>query len=230
MTRLIRVACLVLLVTQAGCVDKLLCVGNSVERVFVSGPNGELHRAATVLWVGDGAQLRGSAGLDPSAEFCEQDEVMFTVANNPGKFHWISSDSTVATVNAGGMLSAHKPGMANIRALVDGVLSENMQVEVGPRLKAIHFTANPPVGKVGQLTTVKVYAITVDGDTLTAPLISPLIWTADGVTNGSWTKGWIETTENSFTPTVSGETRVMTHAYRTGGPGFSAVLQYTVKP
>jgi hypothetical protein len=235
MNRLSRVALLLflgagLLVTQVSCsVDKLLCANDKVQRVFV-GADGERHFAAVVVWEGDQVQLTGSAGLDPSAEFCEQDEVMFTVARHPDKWKWATTDSSVAYVTPGGMLHGIKPGKASIRATVDGVTSDAMPVEVGPWLKTIHFTANPPVGKVGQLTTVRVYAITVAGDTVAAPLISPLSWSADGVTDGPWTKGWVTTTENSFTPTVSGETRIATHAYRTGRPGFGAQLQYAVKP
>jgi hypothetical protein len=228
--RLARILAIGLLVTQGSCnIDRLLCSGDRVQRVFVWS-NGERPHGSTVMWSGDQLQLIGTAGLDPSAEFCEQDEVMFTVAANPDKFAWTSSDSTVATVLPSGMLVAHAVGKAIIRATVSGITSDGSTIEVGPALKTIHFAADPPVGKVGQLTTVRVYAITFAGDTLSAPLIAPLTWTAAGVSSGTWTKGWVETTENSFVPTVSGETLVSTHAYRTGGPGFTATLQYAVKP
>jgi hypothetical protein len=230
MRRQLRIASLGLLAILGGCsVDKLLCANDKVQRVFV-GADGERHFASVVVWEADQVQLTGSAGLDPSAEFCEQDEVMFTVSSHPDKWKWTTTDSSVAYVTPGGMLRGISAGKATIRATVDGVTSDGMPVEVGPWLKTIHFGATPPVGKVGQLTTVRIYAITLAGDTLAAPLLAPMTWTATGVSNGSWTKGWVETTENSFTPTVSGETRVMTHAYRTGRPGFYAALQYDVKP
>lgn len=210
-------------------VDTLFCANDRVQRVFV-GADGERHFASVVVWEGDQVQLTGSAGIDPSAEFCEQDEVMFTVTSHPDKWKWTTTDSSVAYVAADGILHGVKAGKTTIRATVDGVTSDGMPVEVGPWLKTIHFGATPPVGKVGQLTTVRIYAITLAGDTLAAPLLAPMTWTAPGVTNGSWTKGWVETIENSFTPTVSGETLVVTHAYRTGRPGFFAQLQYDVKP
>lgn len=229
--RLTRILVLGLLMTQGSCsVERLLCAGSKVQRVYIGWTEGEHPHGSMVMWADDQLQVPATAGLDPSTEICAQDEVMFTAAANPEKFTWTSSDSIVATVLPNGTVLAHKPGKTVIHATVGGITSDGRAVEVGPRLKTIHFSVDPPVGKVGQLTTVRIHAITLAGDTVAAPLVSPLTWTASGVTNGTWTKGWIETTENSFVPSVSGETRVMTHAYRTAGPGMSAILQYNVKP
>jgi hypothetical protein len=229
--RLHHLATLAVLSTGVSGCGNILGCKDTVQMVNF-GPilDGNTQTLDPVFWPGDTYALVAVAGGDETNEFCPG-HVMYTSATSPEQFQFNSSDPSVATVSGNGTVTAINLGTTKISVESNGVATTtSLQVRVAQPIVQMRYTANPPIGKVGDTVAVTLHPIGPDGLPVVSPAISPMRWTGPGVSDGQWLKGWVSTTENSFVATVAGQLIVTTSVLHAGHPSFVSALQYIVQP
>jgi hypothetical protein len=225
-----RAAILATFVAGASSCKGLLGCSDSVQAVSLSAIDGNTYITSLVLWPGDTFLLTATAGGDETNELCPG-HTIYTSSSDPGQFEYFTSDSSVAKISSGAVVTAVGVGTASLYAKSNHISTVSaFSVRVAPPIVQMRYTASPPVGKVGDTVVVTLHPIGPDSLPVASPAISPMRWFGPGVTDGPWLKGRIPTIENSFVATVAGEIFVQTSVLRSGHPSFVTQLQYNVKP
>src|SRR3954470_5107096 len=138
----------------SSCQDVLGC-GDDVQWVSFSTIDANAYTSALVLWPSDAFILTATAGSGkPDNEFCPA-VTRYTSSVNPEQFEYFTSDSSVAKISSSGVVIAVALGTAKIYAKSNHVATQNpISVTVAAPIAQMHYTANPPVGKVGDTVVV----------------------------------------------------------------------------
>jgi hypothetical protein len=213
----------------SGCVaDRILCAKgvDKVQNVWVGETSGTPDMPV-YLWPGDTVFLGAGAGRDPSEEFCPENENMYQSENSPDKFTWSLTDSSVATMLPIGAVVATQEGTTSISVKVGARTSVNSrEVQVVPALSSLRLSTDPAQPKAGDIVTVTVEGIGLDGEVVSNPAVTPM--TSSRVAPSEWSKGSISTLQNSF-QAKTGDYTISVAARRSGNHSMISTVNITVK-
>jgi hypothetical protein len=139
----------VAVVAMAGCCD------DGVHTVNIS-LRPDIITLPSYVWVGDTVTVSAVAGT-ASEMFCYR--VLYTAVNQPTRFTYSSTDTSVTTLSERGLLRARTIGLSSLRAHSAGVTSYELPVVVAPAVKAFRLTAVPNAAQVGDTISITIDAL-----------------------------------------------------------------------
>ena len=98
--------------------------------------------------------------------------MLYTVETEPRPFRFSSTNTDVAEINGGALLSARTPGVTRLVALSAGI-ADSLWLIVGPPVASLRVTVTPATAKVGDTLTVQVDALAANGEVVAGAEVQP---------------------------------------------------------
>ncbi len=144
-------AALVAGVVAAGCCDDHV---RGASTSFLA----DLTLGTNYAWVGDTVGLYASALSESGNNAIWCSGVVYTSADQPGRFQYATTNPAVAIIDERARFVALHDGVTGIVTTTAGV-RDTMQVIVGPAIASLHVSATPLPARVGDTLIVQLDAI-----------------------------------------------------------------------